>query len=893
MAITKLQLGGLYINNTLIDYSLMPVSYSSGLIELRTSLNQINFVQVIDGYKTILISDKVVTSNVSYNILKTQSLINGDIVLTLSSVKYKIRLLTSTEYDKYICNGIGTLVTPTGNDKVENYYTSSTITESESNNLWNWYNSKTITSTFSGDSVIVRGGASIDKSTLITTTTQSVDTGFRIVLEKWSQPPSITGLSSGNMGNYTLYFSKKYTVTDADESDSLTVYETLDDVAYRTLTSVTSNTTLEFSFKDNWESITAGKHTFKITAVDAYSNSTSITLTFTKVVSDAGTATGTLSRPSIVIPAENVSSLSPINAEESNTITFLSSGGDLIAYNELAIYNSTDISTVIYNSKIQTYSFNHTIPSGILINGNTYQLKIRTYNSNNQYSQWSDLVSVKCLSPAELTITTIINNQVETSNPNFVANYEQAENETLYSYQYLLYSNEGTLLDYSSELTDGLLTWQLTNTTLENKTNYTITLITISENGLTSTLTQDFYCIFTQTRLPATVEISTDSSEGAVTFTSYVRQILGEIVYGDSIKYIDSEFADLHDIVISFNKNGAFRNEGDFTLKLWAKDLENNNNMLLKVITSDGYILLSRYGNLFTVVIYKDDLKLYQQYQTVEGDILTDDEFYFFIQYNSSYGLLNFDVKRYTDGRTTWFTVQTTNDITPSYGTENGFLTYLPTKLKNLLVDTTIDGETNTIYLPSQDEIENAESFNTSSILGTGKIGSMILNTSSTNEQLRSDVVSYFTRTQDTTDTNKLVTVATDGSFSNVYPNSTGIGTRVIFNVSKDLQVTNYKKDEFHYMVLYNNTLNLFDTQSIGNLIQGSKIKCRSIKYNNSIIEFTVMNTNPSLNYVTLISNVLFYNKEYDKEEDYYVYGSTDWNTSNIKQWLNSDEKIG
>lgn len=895
MDITKLQLGGLYINNVLVDYSAMPVSYSSGLIELRTSLNQINFVQVIDGYKTILISDKVVTSNVSYNILKTQSLVNGDIVLTLSSVKYKVRLMTSEEYDKYICNGIGTLVTPTGNDKVENYYTSSTITESESNNLWNWYNSKTITSTFSGNSVVIRGGASIDKTSLITTTTQSSDTGFRIVLEKWSQPPTIS-ISSGNMGNYTLYFSKKYTVTDVDESDSLTVYETLDNVAYRTLTSVTSGTTLEFSFKDNWDSISAGKHTFKITVVDGYSNSTSITLTFTKVVQDSGTATGTLSRPSIVIPSENVSSLSPKNAQDNITINFTVSGGDLVAYNELLIYKVTsNSSTIIYNSKIQTYSFEHTIPSNTLTNSSTdsYQLKIRTYNSNNQYSEWSDLVSLKCLSPAELIITTIVDGEITNSNPNFVATYEQAEGDVLYSYQYLLYSDEGTLLDYSSELKDGLLTWQLTNTTLENKTNYTIELITISESGLTSTLTQDFYCIFTQTRLPATVEISTDNSEGAVTFTSYVRQILGEIIYGDSIKYIDSEFADLHDVIVSFNANGAFRNEGDFTLKLWAKDLEGYNNMLLKVVTSDGYILLSRYGNLFTVAIYKNEKKLYQQYQTIEGDILTDDEFYFFIQYNSNYGLLNFDVKRYTDGRTTWFTAKTSNDIVPSYSAENGFLTYLPSKFKNYLIDTTIDGKTNTLYLPSKDEIENAESFNISSILGVGKIGSMILNTSSTNEQLRSDVVSYFTRTQDTTDANKLVVVGTDGSYSSEYPNSTTIGTRIIFNVSKDLQVTNYKKDGYYHMALYNGSLNLFQTQSIGNLIQGSKIKCNSIKYNNSIIEFTVMNTNPNLNYVTLISNVIFTNKEYDKEEDYYVYGNTDWNTSNIKQWLNSDEKIG
>ncbi|HBA03560.1 MAG TPA: hypothetical protein DCW51_06165, partial [Clostridium sp.] len=718
----------------------------------------------------------------------------------------------------------------------------------------------------SGSNIIVRGGSSIDKSATITTASQSTDTGFRVVLEKYSEPPVISP-SNSNWGNYTLWFSKKYTVTDSDEDDLLKITETLDGTQYRTLNGISSNSTLEISFEDTWESLSAGKHTIIVVAEDGYGNTCTRTYTFTKVVQDSGTATGSLSRPQIVIPATNTSSLSPKNAQDNITINFTVSGGDLVAYNELIVYKVTSSSsTIIYDSKIQTYDFKHTIPSNTLTNSSTdsYQLKIRTYNSNNQYSEWSDLVSLKCLSPAELIIATIVDGEITNSNPNFVATYEQAEGDVLYSYQYLLYSDEGTLLDYSSELKDGLLTWILTNTTLENKTNYTIELITISESGLTSTLTQDFYCIFAQTRLPATVEISTDSSEGAVTFRSYVRQILGEIIYGDSIKYIDSEFADLHDVIVSFNANGAFRNEGDFTLKLWAKDLEGYNNMLLKVITSDGYILLTRYGNLFTVGIYKDEKKLYQQYQTIEGDILTDDEFYFFIQYNSSYGLLNFDVKRYTDGRTTWFTAQTTNDIAPSYNTENGFLTYLPSKFKNYLIDTTIDGEVNTLYLPSQDEIENAESFNTSSILGIGKLGSMILNTSSTNKQLRSDTVPYFTRTQDTTDTNKLAVVGTDGSYSSAYPNLTTIGTRIIFNISKDLQVTNYKKDGYYHMALYNGSLNLFQTQSIGKLIQGSKIKYNSIKYNNSIIEFTVMNTNPSLNYVTLISNVIFSNKEYD-----------------------------
>lgn len=884
-------LGVVYVNNNIIDYNLVPVSYTSGIIELRATSDNIQFVRIVDGRKNILISQKAILTNINYDTLKIQNLISGTSTIVLSDgIKYKIRLITNEEYNKYILNEIGdnNLPTPTTLDKTDGYYNSTNINESVSNNIWNWFNVQTITSTLDGDNIIVRGGSSINKSESVGTNAISSNIAYRLVLEPYTNPPSIN-MSNGSWGNYTLWFSKKYTVTDIDENDSMTIVEYLDDIEYRTINTVISGTSETISFKDTWDDITAGKHTFKITIIDAYGNSIERNFSFTKVVQDSGVETSTLSRPVIKIPENNVSSLSPKNANTNIEIDFIVAGGDLVTYNELVIYLvDSNGSTIIYQKKVQTYDFYQIIPSGTLINGKDYQLKLRTYNPNSQYSAWSDLVSLKCLSPIELNITNIINNEITTSTPIFTATYNQAEEEKLYSYQYFLYSEEGNLINYSDELTDSALTYQFSD--LENKTNYVIKLVVKTENGLETTFSQDFYCIYSQIRLPASITLKNDDSIGAVIFSSDVRQILGEVIYGSNPIYIDNDWLNLHDMILSFNSDGAFRNQGDFTLKLWTKDMENNN-MLCKIITDHGYILLTRYNNMFLLRIYLDDILLYEQHYLIKGDILTDDVFYFFIQYDSNYGLLNFDIQRVTEGRTTWFTQQSTNDIAPSYSIENGFLSQLSNKFKNYLIDTNVENQTCKLYLPSKDEIETAEAFNYSAILGIGKVDFMRLNTSQTNQELRTDIIPYFTRTQDTIDNNKLVIVNTDGSYSSEYPNSSNIGSRIIFNVSKNLQVTKCIKQGFHYMLL--SSTDKFETQSIGNLIGGDKIKCHSLSYEGKEIEFTVLNRNSDLNYVTLISNSIFINKEYDKEESTHIYGNTDWNTSNIKQFLNSNVKIG
>ena len=891
MAVTTKKLCSLYVNGSVIDYSNSPIAYTSGnTIEIRAkdsnSNKQIEFVEVNYGGKLFYISTKNILKNISYNDLNKQALISGNSRVTLGDTTYNIRLLTKEEWNKYILNSVGlaTLITPTELDKTENSYTNESITNSDHNKVWNWYNNISLTSTLSSTSIIAIGGTSSNKETIITKDTKQ---GYRLVLEPYNAPPTISGKDT-TLGNYLLAFQKKYTIYDSAE-DFMKVTEYLDNVKFRELSNQVTNTELLINLTDRWDSLSEGEHTIKIDVEDIFGNKVTRIWKFKKVIEQIGEVS-TLARPSIIIPANNTQRLNPINSLISNSIEFKTDGGgDLVYYNELNIVENNNTSNVIYNKKIQTYDFEHEIPSNTLTNGKTYQIKVRTYNNKNQYSQWSDSILVSCLSPVELIITTIVDNTINSSNPIFTTLYSQDEGEKLYSYQYMLYKND-TLIDFSPVMLDGLLTYQFNN--LENKTNYKITITVYTENELTGTLSQSFYCDFLQTRLPATVSLTNNTKEGSVAITSYVRQILGELIKGEYIYYRDGEWADLHDIIISFNEAGAFRSSGSFTIQMWAKELESDNNFLPKLFTDIGYLLVSRDENLFSLKVFINDYELYELHKVINGDILNDDGFCFFIQYNDSTGLFNFDVKRVTNGRETWFTKSHTNDIEPNYKTEDGFLTQLNKKIIDNIIDSNIDGETVKIYIPTLENVIGAnayKSFLNTGVIGESVIGIMSIGNNKTKKELVMDSNSYYTRTISTTTPNKLICIDTEGNAFESYANNQEVGFRFMLKINKDVKVNSIVKDNYYSFILSN--FNHAKTKKINELKIGDKIRNYGVIYNNEIIEFTVVSK--ETDGIVLMSNAVITNKEFDKEELNNEFGNVDWNLSNIKQWLNSDTKIG
>ena len=183
MAITKMKMGTLYQNGNKIKFNQdTPTNFvSDSSIELRVSDSdidyQIEWVQFTSGVRQFLLATRNILTNISYLELSKQALLNGSTLVTLNSIKYKMRIMTNQEYSNFFCNEIGltSLLVPTTKD-ISGTYTTSDISTSDTNTLLHWWNQPQLTQT----STIVRGGVNISTSSVSTSSTVS---GYRILLK--------------------------------------------------------------------------------------------------------------------------------------------------------------------------------------------------------------------------------------------------------------------------------------------------------------------------------------------------------------------------------------------------------------------------------------------------------------------------------------------------------------------------------------------------------------------------------------------------------------------------------------------------------------------------------------------------------------------------------------
>lgn len=737
-----IKLGSLYMNGVKVQFTgTTRTSYiDNSPLEFRTQdaddNYKISWLKVDNGVKQYLIATNGLLNNISYDSLSRQGLVNGQII-TLESVRYKLRLPTGgtstringdknssclptdNDYDKYFCNEIGlnTLPLPTGQDKTLNGYDDSTIITSISNGILNWYGSSTLTKDKVGYDITIRGSKnSIQYYDTINQFAKSVNVMYRPILEVYNEPPIISGQNK-YLNSYTSSFKQSYTISDGD-ADLMKVEEFIDNTLLRTLENETTGFTSSVDLSTVWDSLSYNTHTITIKVTDSFGNEVSRIYTFTKLQILSG-QTDTLTKP-LITTTNNSGILLPINALEENYVLFNVVGGDIVYYNEINIVDNSD-GTTIYNKKSdQSFDFKSIILKNMLTNGKEYQVKIRTYNDNNQYSAWSNICMLKAFSSANIIINGIINGQITTQNPLITASFSQSDtylkdgisittSDTLYSYQFTLLKDGQTITE-SPVLTDSLLRYQFSS--LENKTNYTIKLITLT-NGNVQTITEEsFYCLYQQSRMTALLEVKSEPLTGSVVLNVFAKQIRGRIEIGTA-QYIDGESIDLHDGIAIFDKDSPFKVDGDFTMKLWARDLEDNNAMLFKISNDICDITLTRFGNEFWIKKYVNNVLLYEKYDSVSGDINAEDELFFFVQHEASTGLMNFQVTRDTDGTTTWYKPQTVNDLPPStshttynaYDKEDGFLTNFSDGLRSLIIPVSIDGVNTNVYLPSLDNL--------------------------------------------------------------------------------------------------------------------------------------------------------------------------------------------
>ena len=270
--------------------------------------NQLQWHKIQDGDKTLLICDRVILVNCSWNDLNSQGYITGKEV-TIDGAKYKCRVLTggtgprssndyysggtptNNEWDRFITREevITGLPAPVSSDLDSTQ--NATDLNSTHNQFWNWYYVYSwCQETYSGNSSYraIRGYTSARYWGYDNATDQDAFLGFRPVLEVLNTDPLISD-SDRDLGDKNSNFTITYTVDDSDSGDVLTATESIDGQTTKSF-APTRNSVNTITVPV--DELSLGSHTVKVVVTDGQGGTATRTWTFTRT-NAAPTISGT------------------------------------------------------------------------------------------------------------------------------------------------------------------------------------------------------------------------------------------------------------------------------------------------------------------------------------------------------------------------------------------------------------------------------------------------------------------------------------------------------------------------------------------------------------------------------------------------------------------------
>ncbi len=250
-----------------------------------------------------------------------------------------------------------------------------------------------------------------------------------------------------------------------------------------------------------------------------------------------------LSRPSL--PISTI-----MDALEDNGIVFESFGGDRVTSYDVEIRNNED-GKIAYSASESNIASNviH-IQAGILNNGFTYQISVRTRNSAGDYSNWSDPGIIMCYKTPVCTINNIeiVGNDFVVPDQNFIfiGSYKQNEDVQIQKYQYFLYDSEKVLIqEFSSVIfefitSDDNLTQRVEG--FDPDTVYHIEIRCTDINGLTvSSGLIRFIAQYEVPRIRQELKLENEKETASVKISTDMIQIIFKLEDGAPATYINEQ----------------------------------------------------------------------------------------------------------------------------------------------------------------------------------------------------------------------------------------------------------------------------------------------------------------------------------------------------------------
>lgn len=268
-----------------------------------------------------------------------------------------------------------------------------------------------------------------------------------------------------------------------------------------------------------------------------------------------------------------INPIAAFDATQPYEVTFLAIGGAQVIGNRIVI-SDNQTGDIIYDNRITTMKLSHTVPTNTLTNGGYYNVVIYTIDSANNFSQASVPVPFYCYSQPTLTIVNIpAGSTIENGTYSFQGSYAQQQNESLNSYQFILYDSNKTELSQSDVIyyaSNNSLSYTFAG--MSNDTSYYIELKgqTVNNTEITTGLLY-FTVRYSQPASFAIVDLINDCENGFIQISSNIVAIDGKSNPEPPI-YIDNKEVDLRDPDSWVRWDEGFNIKDDFTMRVWGRD---------------------------------------------------------------------------------------------------------------------------------------------------------------------------------------------------------------------------------------------------------------------------------------------------------------------------------
>lgn len=303
--------------------------------------------------------------------------------------------------------------------------------------------------------------------------------------------------------------------------------------------------------------------------------------------------------------------MAAFDATQSATFTFNVLGGSQVAKNRLYIKQG---STVIYSGLQTTYSFTHVLPANTLTNGQNYTAYVITYDTQGEASVSSNTISFACYTTPTFVLSTI---DTSKSTITFTIHYNQAQNETLSSYEFNLFDTNGRLLNSSKVIQTGNPTmtasglyYSYTFTGFINNTTYYIEVLGQTAGGTQlSTGKVRFLVRYEKPSVYQQLQLVNNCEQGNITISSQATAIIGETNPTPPV-YVDGNTA------IYLYQQGAYVRwsdgvsiDGNWTMGIWGRSFVYNKTVaFMTSITNDNIVItLVSDGDFCTAMLTVND----------------------------------------------------------------------------------------------------------------------------------------------------------------------------------------------------------------------------------------------------------------------------------------------